>query len=102
MAGTRSRATPTRDATPTRTSARQRDKKKAKSGEVLGTVREEVLDVDDMHIHPPPVPVRVHTTNGAAGNTSEGNLTVSSNTITKDDNTTIETIVTTNVATDNR
>ena len=60
MAGTR--RTPLRDATPTCTSLRQREKKKAKStAEVLGTVTEDVVDVDidDSIIPPPPVPVRV-------------------------------------------
>ena len=69
MAGTRARATPTRDATPTRSSLRQREKKKAKSVEVLGTVAEEVapIDVEDIDIPAPPVPVRVCEPIGTIG-----------------------------------
>jgi hypothetical protein len=68
MAGTRARATPTRDATPTRSSLRQREKKKAKSAKVLGTVAEDVVavDVDDVDITAPPVPVRVRQPIGRA------------------------------------
>lgn len=89
MAGTRSSSTvrstgatrqrvssSTRDATPTRTSARQREKKKAKSGDVLTTVAEDnvVVDVDEVNgvvdfdvaddddIAPPPLVERTNVT----------------------------------------
>jgi hypothetical protein len=77
MAGTRaSRATPKRDATPTRSSLRQRKKKTAKSAEVLGTVDEEVVAVDDEDIDlpAPPVTVRVRKPIGEAiGNAAAAN-----------------------------
>jgi hypothetical protein len=65
----------TQELTPTRSSLRQREKKKAKSGDVLSTVAEVAEDDADIDsgvdvsvvdrgddILPPPVPVQVATT----------------------------------------
>ena len=94
MAGTRARATPKRDATPTRSSLRQREKKKAKSVEVLGTVAEDVVavDLEDDDITAPPVPVRrvckpIGTSIGIDGN-SETVVTTTTDNTTKDIGTT--------------
>jgi hypothetical protein len=82
---TRQRASSTRDATPTRSSARQREKKKAKSGDVLSTVAKDdvVVDgdvaddvvvnvdvADDDDITPPPL---VQRTNGTTDNRTNCN-----------------------------